>query len=316
MIPDMSKIPIISQIQEWLGLSPDSMVLANDPLTGAPGFIINETVVLNVGGPFAEPPRLNLLFSITTCQSSICVVMGARFMSRFSIDILEPSILPFAAWAQIKFILPDKYGKPRTSFPGDVSFKIGLQLGTQVEVKGFPFIKIGPIAGEVDFQIRPLGIRTATLQASAKILDTNVNISLFYTRDIFASGGGIVNTGVNPYSGFAFRFKLDSFDLERALRIMGLNVNLGPFNIRLWNIEVSRSSMTTTTPLIDPPIRAGLIMKGSFAFLGFEAMVDFQFLEMRGVVFQMMVKPVGPRAVQSSLWPYGADDGDSNACCC
>jgi hypothetical protein len=249
--------------------------LTNDPFTGVPTLLLNKTVELDFGKPFEEKPRMNFLFTLQQCGDSICADIRGMFSAIVRIDILDPELVTFRAWAAATFTMPfNNQGKAKTgtvqaTFPGDVRFTVGLAIDSQLAVGGFPFLKLNSLAGEAQFQMAPFRVIAVALSGSLTILNTTINASLYYSP---------FQLGPPPQApSYAFRVTIDQFNLEDALRQLGVDANLGPLNLQLYNVVVSfAKAPVPASPAINPGIPLGLRVSGSLVFLGFNTTVSLR----------------------------------------
>jgi hypothetical protein len=263
-LPDI-KGSVLANVVEGLGLSASDIMVRENPLNGLPELALAKIWVFEIGAPFVGKSEASFAVAVQPCDGTVCFSMDAAFRASIRLVVLDPEVISFSLEAGVKF-----GGTSQTAFT------IGLSTPNTLQLKGFPFVKVKGIAGRATMALGPMRITQIAFQGSVEVLAMTRSVSLFYDQ---------------RNEGLAMRFTIDRFDLEGALRSLGIPVSLGPFNLEVTGVEFSFAMMETNDPLISPPIPAGLKLAGGVSFLGMTATINFE-MKPTGVDFAFRVDRV------------------------
>ncbi|KAG2485734.1 hypothetical protein HYH03_015543 [Edaphochlamys debaryana] len=178
------------------------------------------------------------------------IISYLGFTQRMSLPFLEPSNINVALAATVSY--------DSTAPPPSISFilsaSVSAATSTPFTIKGFPWIGINYIGGSVGLTALAappfVSIRNIDYAARGVVLGAEVAVAMLYDQ---------------PKALFAVQFTLQNLDLQNMIRQMGINVDLGPFNIAIQQASFSYANQPVTVGPTTIP--AGLALKASMTFL-------------------------------------------------
>ncbi|GLC66447.1 hypothetical protein PLESTF_000428300 [Pleodorina starrii] len=249
-VPDLSNVPALSSIINFLGFSSNDVRIKPDA-GGAVQIAIDKLWDLDLGDPFVGTSRLAFQFGMSQKGDSTKIACGADFVAGIRMSFLDPEVVYFNLGATVTY--------DSTLPPPGISIMLKANVTSRIAVKGFNYIAIEQIGGVVGIQPQPLSITYVMFSARANFVGTNVAAWFLYDQ---------------AQKDFAFTFSVTNFDLERLLNAIGVDVRLGPFNIKINTAFVSFSKRDIN---FKPPpevsnqqtIPAGFFMTGDLTMLSF-----------------------------------------------
>ncbi len=120
---------------------------------------------------------------------------AADFVAAIRMSFLDPDVVSFNLGAVVSY--------DSTAPPPSVSFGLKAYVTSTLMVRGFPFIKINYIGGEIALTptaVAPfVSLRSMSFAANATVLDARVAVQMLYDQ---------------PKADFGIAFRLQSLDLQ------------------------------------------------------------------------------------------------------
>ncbi|KXZ51417.1 hypothetical protein GPECTOR_12g379 [Gonium pectorale] len=264
--PDLSGVPGLSDILDFLGFSGDDIKLT--PKLGSLQIVIEKTWVFNIGEPFVGPSYLSFGFGFSLDGANFQFFCSAQFRATMRMPIFEPDYVGFLMGAKVQY---DTLAPP----PG-ISFILTAYATSTIQIKGFPFIVIDYIGGSIGLapivNIPWVILTYIEFAAKGSILDTKVDIAVVFDR---------------PKMQFGIRLAVENFDLQRMLNQLSVPADLGPYQIQVYRVKVSFARQTLQLT-VGEPIPMGLYLDGNMTFMSikfaFKVAVDTDGLILRAQV--------------------------------
>ncbi len=191
--PDLSSVPGLSTILSYLKLSQDDVQIV--PMSGAIAVEIQRSWTLSLGDPFIGDSELDFAIGFSQNGADTSFFVSANFIATAQLSFLESE--------QVSFNLGAKVSYDSTAPPPSVSFGLSAYVTSQMAIKGFPFIVLDYIGGEVALtpMVAPpfVSIESIAFAANGSVLDTAVGISVLYDQ---------------PKGDFGVQFSLANLDLQ------------------------------------------------------------------------------------------------------
>ncbi|KAG2482232.1 hypothetical protein HYH03_018816 [Edaphochlamys debaryana] len=152
--------------------------------------------------------------------------------------------LSFLSPSNVLFDLSAAVSYDSTAPPPSVSFILSASAtaasGTPFQIKGFKWIKISYIGGSVGLTpitVFPfVNLRNIEFAALGQIVGVDVSVAVIYDQ---------------PNALFAMQAMIKNLDLEKVLAELGVNVDLGPFNLIISSAQFSFADKPTAkAPII------------------------------------------------------------------
>lgn len=191
--PDLSSVPGLSTILSYLQLSQDDIQIV--PMSGSIEIEIQRSWTLSLGDPFIGDSELDFAIGFSQSGADTSFFVSANFIATAQLSFLESE--------QVSFNLGAKVSYDSTAPPPSVSFGLSAYVTSQMAIKGFPFIVLDYIGGEVALtpMVAPpfVSIKSIAFAANGSVLDTAVGISVLYDQ---------------PKGDFGVQFSLANLDLQ------------------------------------------------------------------------------------------------------
>ncbi|KAG2498074.1 hypothetical protein HYH03_003834 [Edaphochlamys debaryana] len=248
--PDLSKVPGLGEVIDFLHFNPNDIKIR--PLFSAPGALelaIAKTWPLDIGSPFVGTPEIGFAVALSQQRGNTQIACKGSFTGVMRVPILEPPNIEFEFEAGVSFdsMAPAPF----------ISFLLGASVqatGSPFHIKDFPWIQVSTLGGAVGIQplVNPpfVNLRNFQFAASGVVLDTSVEMAMLYDQ---------------PSAQFALKFALENFDLEHMLSLLGIDVDLGPFDVGIRAAKFSFSESDVMVESVHIP--AGLYVEADMDFL-------------------------------------------------
>ncbi|KAF8072442.1 hypothetical protein HT031_000101 [Scenedesmus sp. PABB004] len=239
--PDVSGAPALKRILDFIGLSVNDVTLEIQGRNAR--FGLDKSWTFALPSPFAGPGTVQLSLGLDSATRALR--LAGRFVAALRIPGVEGDVgIDLSAGV---FASPDGVG---------VSFS-GATLDSIVFTRA-SFIRLGPMTISASASVAPAFMLTqCTLSGSVTVFGVTGQALFMYDKATRA---------------VAFQSSITNLDLEMLLSGVGVNVDLGIFNIKLTTVRTTIS--TVAIPALG--IKQGLQFFADLSFIGMRAQIAFE----------------------------------------